>query len=393
LADSQIPFPYSSATEQALKSAFTLPRLGKFLLKGGYEFPRVMDWYLWNARLIKSLQYPMHIAEVILRNAIVEHLKMHQAPAEWAFDAAFLSKLASRSPATRESLNKSKERLLREKMSPTDFRSKVKSVPYLDIPGFGLICTDDVVAKLPFEFWTGLLDKDFEADWHATLRVVFRNADGSVSRRDVWLLANDVRDLRNRMAHHEPIFHLPIEDHYNGILRLIALRCRETKHWVQHFSTFRMTLAQEPKLPVVAKDDDLSSAIRPVTIFNDLKIQIGDLMSALGMPKTPGVIVDDGSSYRLIVWNDIIAWLAASASSGIADLELPLNEFLSKFKLANRLEIVNSDLTKSQAGARFYARNIPSSKKPTALAVTDDGTYAGLLLGVVLKNDLPPTPL
>jgi hypothetical protein len=389
MAESQYPFDYVSPAEEALKAAFTEPRLGKFLVKGGYNFPLTMEWYLWNARLTKSLQFPMHVTEVTLRNALVEHLKLLGAPADWAFDSAFLSWLAGKSAGTRGSLNQSKERLLRSKLNALDFRTYVKGGSHLDLPAFGCINTDDVVAKLSFEFWTGLLDKEFESDWHVTLKKVFPNAPARTSRRDIWLLAASAKDLRNRMAHHEPIFHLPLEEEHNGMLTLIGMRCRNTKDWARHHSTFVATLAQEPK-GIASASNDLSPFIRSVVVKADLAAPLSDVMPDLATKGSPGVLIDDGSSFKFLSSADIMKWLVASTEVGLANLEEPISTFLGSAKLTNRTVVVGDGLSTAAAAAMFYARNVQTKDKPTVLVVTEDGTRAGSLRGVVLKDDVRP---
>jgi hypothetical protein len=388
MAESHYPFDYQPSAEDALRAAFTEPRLGKFLVKGGYSFPLTMEWYLWNARLTKSLQFPMHAAEVMLRNALVEHLVLLGAPANWAFDPPFLSRLAGKSAGTRTTLNTGKQRLLRDKLNGRDFHTHVLNGGHLDLPDFGSINTDDVVAKLPFEFRTGLLDKEFENDWHATLRKVFPNSEPRTSRRDIWKLADNAKNLRNRMAHHEPIFHLPVEEAHNAIVELIGMRCRETKDWVRHFSTFNATFAQEPKRIPRSADDLL--LVRPAAVKTNLTAPMSEVFSELAAKNCVGVAIDDGTEFRFVTSADVMKWLVESAGVGLADLGEPIGTFLSGRRLANRALVVSETLLKPAAAALFYARNVKMENKPTVLVMTDDGTRTGAFKGVVLKVDVRP---
>lgn len=391
MAESQYPFDYAAEVENAITGALTQPRLGRFLVKGGYDFPFTMEWYLWNARLTKSLQFPMHAVEVTLRNAVVHHLKLLNAPDEWAFDAGVLKVLAGKSPHIRESLNTAKKRLLRAKMRFADYEHLVEKVNHLDVPSFDIISTDDVVAKLPFEFWVGLLGKDFDSDWHATIKKVFPYAPSGTSRRDIWLLADEAKELRNRMAHHEPVFHLPLDGNHEGILALVGYRCRETRGWVRHFSTFSSVLSQEPKSVTVAKPDEVSILARPVVLVDDLSTEIGALVADVSRKDAGGVLLIDGGSLHLFVSNDVLNWLSKEREEVLADLSMPMSEVLTKVELTHRCEIVRPDLTLAEAGAKFYARGVPTKKKPTALIISDDGTASGNITGVVLKEHVVPT--
>ncbi|TBF35228.1 hypothetical protein ELG88_08370 [Rhizobium leguminosarum] len=391
MAESQHPFEYASQVEGALTGALTKSRLGKFLVKGGYDFPLTMEWYLWNARLTKSLQFPMHAAEVTLRNAVAHHLALLGAPSEWAFDTAILNSLAKKSSHTRESLNTAKRRLLRSKMKSVDYERQVESVNHLDIPSFYLITTDDVVAKLSFEFWTGLLGKEFENDWHTTIRRVFPSLPPGTSRRDIWLIADEAKELRNRMAHHEPILHLPLADAHDAILALVGYRCRETRAWVRHFSTFQSVLSEEPRGVAAAQPDEIRILVRPVFQVTDMSTEIGALLPQISKKDSGGVLLVSDGAARLFVTADLIAWLNGERDEVLADLSMPMSQVLTKVELTHRCEVVSPDLSFGAAGAKFYARNIPTKKKPTAFVVTVDGSLAGDVLGVVFKEQVVPT--
>ena len=60
-----------------------------------------------------------------------------------------------------------------------------------------------VIAELPLGFWSSLLGNDYNRRlWQPCLRTAF---DGPVRRTHLHAELNDLRLLRNRIAHHEPI--------------------------------------------------------------------------------------------------------------------------------------------------------------------------------------------
>ncbi len=92
MADSQVPFAYNQADLDGLTAALSSQRLGKYLNRAGFDQAWAMDIYLWNARLSKSLQFPIHVAEVTLRNAVSEHLQSAASRLiENIMDSLFLS--------------------------------------------------------------------------------------------------------------------------------------------------------------------------------------------------------------------------------------------------------------------------------------------------------------
>lgn len=57
-----------------------------------------------------------------------------------------------------------------------------------------------------------------------------------------------VRRLRNRIAHHEPIFDEKLLSIYNKIIKIIGYRCQETANWVASHQTVTTLIAQKPKI-------------------------------------------------------------------------------------------------------------------------------------------------
>jgi len=64
-----------------------------------------------------------------------------------------------------------------------------------------------VVAGLSFGFWRGLFDRKNEDLWIRCLHRAFPTGDGR--RRSISAALSGLHPFRNRLAHHEPIFHLP----------------------------------------------------------------------------------------------------------------------------------------------------------------------------------------
>ncbi len=65
---------------------------------------------------------------------------------------------------------------------------------------------DSVLANLNFGFWCALTSAAYEQVlWVPVLHTSF---NGKIARHDVHAMMNEIRILRNRVAHHEPIFNL-----------------------------------------------------------------------------------------------------------------------------------------------------------------------------------------
>jgi hypothetical protein len=100
-----------------------------------------------------------------------------------------------------------------------------------------------VVAELKFGFWVGLLGPHYDATlWRKCLYPAFLAAGGR-PRKTVHGRFNAIRRFRNRIAHHEPIFHLqPIKTHQE-IIEAIGWMCRHTAAWSLHHSRFPLVAA------------------------------------------------------------------------------------------------------------------------------------------------------
>ena len=111
------------------------------------------------------------------------------------------------------------------------------------------VTANRVVANLSFGFWTSLLGRggqghDYAADlWTPTLSKAFRRKN----RRDVQNRYFTLKKLRNRIAHHEPIFQQDLSKANREALESISWHCNETKNWVEHHSGVIACLAEKPQ--------------------------------------------------------------------------------------------------------------------------------------------------
>jgi hypothetical protein len=95
------------------------------------------------------------------------------------------------------------------------------------------------VAELNFGFWVGLLGPSYDATlWRQTLHKGFIASGGGQKRSVVHGRFNALRRFRNRVAHHEPIFHRPLEQLHVEIIQSINWMCRHTSRWAAHHSRF-----------------------------------------------------------------------------------------------------------------------------------------------------------
>lgn len=179
------------------------PRFERYLLASGGKEVEAAARYRWNLELSESLLPCLHAAELALRNAIHQAMIKTYAPAPGAT-------FPCGQPADAEWWFAGDVRgkpILKDR----DWE-KVKEA-YDKIPKNGKPVTPRVVAELSFGFWVELLNSDYdETIVVPMLGSTMRNVQKSnpPNRKHGWLRARfgEIRDLRNRVTHHEPVYHL-----------------------------------------------------------------------------------------------------------------------------------------------------------------------------------------
>ena len=106
-----------------------------------------------------------------------------------------------------------------------------------------------VVAELSFGFWVSLLGRGPSGRYETTLwRPAVHRAFPHIRslRKHVHAPLDSLRVLRNRIAHHEPIFTRHLAADYARILTVIGWICPDTAAWIDHHSTVHALLTTRP---------------------------------------------------------------------------------------------------------------------------------------------------
>jgi hypothetical protein len=218
------PFPYSPRVINALEKALSTERLSTYLAAASGDHAAALRLYVWNTEISAALYGPLQALEIIVRNAFHRELAAVYGPAWYDNPRVPLT------PPARARVDDAKD-VLRRANRPLD-------------PG-------RIVAELSFGFWERLLTHgppgklNYEmALWRPALHRAFPNARRR--RSDVHKPFPGLRDLRNRIAHHEPIFSRPLAQEYQTIIDVIGWICADIRNWVLHHSTVPDVLAGRP---------------------------------------------------------------------------------------------------------------------------------------------------
>ncbi|MBP1204266.1 hypothetical protein JOD97_002280 [Duganella sp. 1411] len=207
----------------AITVAISPARMGTYLNATGFGTrATALDIYVWNALVSSAFFSTLHIAEVVVRNAIAQALELKYG-GNWPWNAGF-------------------ERSL-PKWSKVELQSAKRGVP------FG--STGKVIAELKFAFWCGLFTKAQDQHiWNAHLHTVFPflpfPLTVAAGRKMLYDDMEALRGFRNRIAHHEPIIAYPLAWFQNRIHRLVAVRCEKTAAWLSQWEVVSVALAARP---------------------------------------------------------------------------------------------------------------------------------------------------
>jgi hypothetical protein len=181
------------------------------VVAGGDLGSAALDLYNWNTQISGAFMAPLHICEVVIRNSISDTLTTVYGP-RWPWSPVFEASL-SHPP---------------HGYSPRrDLADARRAQP----------TTGKVIPELKFVFWQRMFTGRHDVRlWDPHLRTVLPNLDPVKTvaqlRAEIYGDLEHVRFLRNRIAHHEPIFRRDLADDLRKIEALIRFRCHLTADWM-----------------------------------------------------------------------------------------------------------------------------------------------------------------
>ncbi|HKU32035.1 MAG TPA: hypothetical protein VJQ60_16240 [Arthrobacter sp.] len=219
--------PYAKpATQAAIHAALSVPRMSTYLRAVSGDPKRALDLYGWNARASAAMMLPAHFAEVTVRNAVSDALTTLYGP-DWPWNPAF------------------------ERSLPSTARGHGYS------PRGNLVATRNneattgkVIAELKFVFWQKMFtSRHDQRIWNSAILALFPHAiriAPAALRGRIYNDLDAIRLLRNRIAHHEPIFTRNLTDDLKRIVELVDMRSADTAGWVRAMETATEVLTERP---------------------------------------------------------------------------------------------------------------------------------------------------
>jgi hypothetical protein len=221
----QAPFSDDEEAIRRLRKTLSEARFERYIHASNRNLVRALRLYQWNAQLSQSLYIKLHVWEVALRNKLNAFLNWKFGP-NWPFD---------NQRALRQ-LTKFDRRRVQEAIERQQRRRTILAVT-----------TDTVVADLSAGFWVALLNEGYEIpfSWRYNLVHIFPEEPG-LSVVAARLICNDLLNLRNRVAHYEPIYHLPLPQRKTELDRLLAAMCPAAHAFADSACTFDLIWKAKP---------------------------------------------------------------------------------------------------------------------------------------------------
>ena len=202
--------------DAAIPAVLSIDRHSTYLLACRGDQAQAVRLYAWNVAISAALWGGFNVMEVALRNAMHEQLTKLAGREDWWNGSIPLFAYE------------------RNQVADAVAAMTAQKGPALT-PGH-------VVADLTLGFWVKLLANGYHQRlWVPALQFAFPHSTGL--RRDLHRDLERLRKLRNRAAHHEPVFARNLADDHAKVLLVLATISPAARTWVDHDSRVPQVLA------------------------------------------------------------------------------------------------------------------------------------------------------
>jgi hypothetical protein len=217
----------AGAAPDGLDKLLSQARFARYLdrYKGDRKF--AFRLYTWNLAVSSAMWGPISMIEIAVRNTLHDQLVERTQRGDWWAD-------------TRIQLCRNE-------------RNAIESaVTTLQRRGIPEPSSDQVVAATSFGLWVGLTSAGIPRDrmlsyettlWQPRLQHAFPHR-GDRRRKYIHACLEDIRILRNRIAHHEPIYRSPLKSIYEDILEVAAMIHPDARDFIESHSRAREVIDQ-----------------------------------------------------------------------------------------------------------------------------------------------------
>lgn len=200
------------------------PRMATYLNARGGNHTAALALYRWNMQISAAFLPPLQLCEIAVRNGVALAIQARFG-LTWPTDPVFLRNL----PA------------IGRFNDQDELRNVAKR--HRDV--------GQIVAHLSFSFWQKRMVVRHRRDiWQPGVLGHFPGLPLVLTPEGQLIRMHDeierVRNLRNRIAHHEPIFAFNLREEYDRILRVIGYRSLDASTWIDRVQTVSELLVDMP---------------------------------------------------------------------------------------------------------------------------------------------------
>lgn len=205
----------AGAAPDGMDELLSEARFARYLNRYDGNRRLAMRLYTWNLAACSALWGPINVLEIAVRNAIHNRLVERTGRGDWWSDTRI--------------------HLCWNERDAID-----SAISTLKRRGTADPSADQVVAATSFGLWVGLTGAGVPRDpmlsyettlWQPRLQHAFPHR-GDRRRKYIHAKLDDVRILRNRIAHHEPIYRSPLQNIYDDILEIAAMIRPEARDFI-----------------------------------------------------------------------------------------------------------------------------------------------------------------
>ena len=211
-------YSYNREQMDTLSRTISRDRLQRYISDAGDNEEAGFRRYVLNTLVSEAFYTPLQGLEIAIRHAIHHRATTHFGT-DWFGDHTSLLQ----HPGT-EMVEKARQSLTKQNKQST---------------------SGGIVAELSFGFWVSVLGPKYEVNlWRPCLRLAFPNRPRGTERKAIQVALDEIRRLRNRIAHHEPILDRDLHADCATILKILGWICADTAAWVDHHSRTARVLSE-----------------------------------------------------------------------------------------------------------------------------------------------------
>lgn len=214
--------------KKTIISLISEARFATYKIDASDTFEQILLNIEWNIKLSRAFYPLLQGIEVGLRNSLCNSISSHLKDDNWLLNPTILK------------ANSPEVKMLEEKT----YQAKNKGI---------IVDSHKLMALLPFGFWTNLLNIRYEnVFWPQLIKTTFPFLPRKMrTRKIIDQRFNKIRiKLRNRISHHQKIYHLNLKEIHKELLETIHWLAPEYLEWVRIYDEFPSLFAMGREIAI-----------------------------------------------------------------------------------------------------------------------------------------------